>query len=112
MRLLALAMLIGLSAQGEPLSLSWQVTVNLDGTGQRQLTRDAFDHDSPMWSPDGRKIVFSSNKSGGESIYLIDGDGTNEERLTTDSKRYIHPAWSPGRNKGHTYCSTDDLRDE
>ncbi len=41
--------------------------INPDGTGREQLTRGAFHHLTPLWSPDGRKIVFVRMKPDNES---------------------------------------------
>ena len=83
-------------------------TMNVDGSGQTQITSDAVDHDSPAWSPDRRKIAYVAEKDGDESIYTINADGTGEQRITTDHGRYIHPNWSADSSK-IIYCSDDDL---
>jgi TolB protein len=48
-----------------------------------------------MWSPSGRHIVFSSNRSGKYGIYVMNADGTDVERLTSPDANYTSPAWSP-----------------
>lgn len=59
------------------------------GGGLRRLTTSQGTHDSegeesmPAWSPDGRTIVFVSNRDGNFELYRIDADGRNERRLTT-----------------------------
>jgi tol-pal system beta propeller repeat protein TolB len=69
----------------------WQLYVmRPDGTSMQQLTRDsvrfAFGH--PRWSPDGRAIVFHSNREGTKNLvsevelYVIGADGKNMRRLT------------------------------
>jgi dipeptidyl aminopeptidase/acylaminoacyl peptidase len=45
-------------------------TMNADGIGQTQITHDEVNHDSPSWSPDGRKMAFVSDKGGGEASDL------------------------------------------
>lgn len=49
---------------------------------------------TPVWSPDGSKLVFASDQDGDFDIYLRDVDGqiTN---LTQDSMNDLHPSWSP-----------------
>ncbi|OLC53074.1 MAG: hypothetical protein AUH92_06525 [Acidobacteria bacterium 13_1_40CM_4_69_4] len=46
-------------------------TQRLDGTGARRLTRHPADEAAPSASGDGRSIVFVSNRSGADRIYLI-----------------------------------------
>jgi Tol biopolymer transport system component len=59
-----------------------------DGTKLRRLTttrgtesRLGEEH-GPAWSPDGRTIVFVSNRAGNWELYAIRPDGTGERRLT------------------------------
>ncbi|MEP6596302.1 MAG: hypothetical protein ABJA71_10165 [Ginsengibacter sp.] len=49
----------------------------------------------PMFSPDGKKIVFESNRSGNFEIYTIHTDGSNIKQLTYDTAFDGTPAWSP-----------------
>jgi len=84
-------------------------TMNLDGTSQVQLTRDATDHDLPSWSPDGKKIAFVSDRTGHELIYVMNADGTGEQEPVSDPNAdSIHPQWSPDSTK-LIYCLDDDL---
>ena len=45
--------------------------MNADGTGLLRLTRDPAEDTQPAWSPDGKKIVFSSNRGGKFGIYEL-----------------------------------------
>jgi Tol biopolymer transport system component len=50
----------------------------------------------PAYSPDGRQIAFSSNRSGTHEIWLSNSDGTNQRQLTRlDSGGALRPQWSP-----------------
>ena len=49
----------------------------------------------PVWSPDGSRIAFWSNRDGGKEIYLMDADGSNVKRLTNNLSDDVNPTWSP-----------------
>src|SRR5690606_41142709 len=50
----------------------------------RALTNDNRDSFSPAWSPDGSAIVFVSNRSDDNDIYIMDANGEGETLLTGD----------------------------
>ena len=49
---------------------------------------------SPQYSPDGRKIAFSSERSGPSAVWVCDADGGNAAQLTTTGTSGS-PVWSP-----------------
>jgi imidazolonepropionase-like amidohydrolase/Tol biopolymer transport system component len=50
----------------------------------------------PRYSPDGKWIAFTSDRSGGDNIWLIDRDGKNPKQVTKESFRLPNsPAWTP-----------------
>ncbi len=74
--------------------------MNADGSGQRQITRLGGANFGPSWTPDGRRIVFSSNyknpRSGNFDLYMVDAaDGGNLEQITFDEHFDGFPMFSP-----------------
>ena len=47
------------------------------------------------WSPDGKQIVFVSNITGRNNLWLVSADGGWPTQLTVSDQRQSHPAWSP-----------------
>lgn len=56
-------------------------------------------YQSPVWSPDGKNIVFSADKDKNTDIYIINREGLGLKRLTDNSARDSYPAWSPDGKK-------------
>src|SRR4051794_38582342 len=48
----------------------------------------------PQWSPDGRHIVFESQRDGNSEIYTVNADGSTPVRLTHSPGRDAHPSYS------------------
>ena len=66
------------------------------GTATRLTSGMAMDL-QPVFSPDGRRILFVSDRSGNENLWTINADGTNPTPVTTDrgSFNFDNPEWSP-----------------
>ena len=69
--------------------------MDADGGNQRNITNDPNSDSSPSWSPDGKRIVFVSDRDGNYEIYVMDADGNNQQRLTDNDFYDTHPSWSP-----------------
>lgn len=69
--------------------------MNPDGTEQVRLTHNkAFDV-SPVWSPTGEQILFTSDRDGVRDLYLMDADGKNVKRVFGKSENRKSATWSP-----------------
>lgn len=70
-------------------------TMNTDGTDPKLIAggMDTFAHRAPDWSPDGQKILFDSNFTGGDQIYVIDKNGGTPALVQTGGGS--DAAWSP-----------------
>ena len=69
-------------------------TMNADGSLQTNITTNPAGDAQPSWSPDGRKIVFATNRDGNSEIYVMNADGSQPVRLTADGATDIFPCWS------------------
>src|SRR4026209_312009 len=65
--------------------------MQMDATGMKQLTNRASSSSAPRWSPDGKKIAFTT----GGQIWVMDADGDNMEQVTKISTGAAGPVWSP-----------------
>jgi Tol biopolymer transport system component/streptogramin lyase len=70
-------------------------SMNPDGSDQINLTNNPSQDRAPAWSPDGTKIVFSSDRYGAEDVFLMNADGSHQTRLTNHPADDFTPNWSP-----------------
>lgn len=55
---------------------------NIDGTVDAQLTDDPGDDSCPVYSPDGSRIAFCSDRGGTGALYTMNADGSGQTLLT------------------------------
>lgn len=73
--------------------------MNVDGSGQINLTNNSWNDEYPAVSPDGMKIAFVSWRDGNKEIYVMDVDGSNQTNITNHYEYDLDPAWSPDGSK-------------
>ncbi len=64
-----------------------------------QITSDNMNSTNPTWSPDGRKLAFSSSDGRNSDIWEYNFDTRNIDRLTENGGLDWYPAWSPDGEK-------------
>src|SRR5688500_7097974 len=65
------------------------------GDATRITSGQAYDM-QPAFSPDGKRIVFISDRDGAENIWIANADGTKPRAITTTEREsYMSPAWAP-----------------
>jgi Tol biopolymer transport system component/predicted Ser/Thr protein kinase len=73
-------------------------TVDLARSVPTKLTFARGYNYAPIWSPDGRRIAFTSDRDGGESIYVKLSSGSGgTEKMPTEKALFQQPSdWAPG----------------
>ena len=61
----------------------------------RRLTDSPAQDIRPRLSPDGSRIVFTSNRDGNYEIYLMQSDGSHVVRLTNHPEQDDYAIWTP-----------------
>jgi dipeptidyl aminopeptidase/acylaminoacyl peptidase len=69
----------------------------IDAAGQRlrQLTDGAWSDSAPVWSPDGKRIAFLSNRSGSTQLHVMWADTRETLQLTRLERAPGGITWSP-----------------
>jgi Tol biopolymer transport system component len=96
----------GPEPEGVIVFVSWRdgnreiYSINVDGSDPKNLTNDPGIDENPDVSPDGKQVVWASDR-GGERLHLwvMNIDGSNQRQLTFDSGGDNSPRWSPDGKK-------------
>jgi TolB protein len=70
-------------------------TMDLRNRTTTRLTDSNAIDTSPSYSPDGRQVVFTSDRGGRAQIYRMNADGTDTQRISFGDGSYSTPVWSP-----------------
>jgi len=81
--------------QGAPSTDLYIINKDGDVGSVVRLTGDPAHDDSPSWSPDGTQLVYQSDQSGNNDLWIINTDGNDPIQLTSDEYNDHYPDWSP-----------------
>ncbi|HSU26846.1 MAG TPA: hypothetical protein VLJ68_00570, partial [Chitinophagaceae bacterium] len=67
------------------------------GGGEARLLKGGLAFEvQPRFSPDGSRILFTSDAGGGDNIWMMNRDGSNPKQITKESFRLLNnAAWTP-----------------
>ena len=69
--------------------------IDLATGARRQLTTSLAIDTAPSFSPDGRNIVFESDRGGRKQLYVVPATGGRPARISRAQGQYGTPVWSP-----------------
>lgn len=91
-----------ISPDGKRIAFSYKgdiYTVPFSGGKAQKITSgDAYEA-SPVWSPDGRKIAYTSDRNKGVDLYIMEADGSAPLRLTYNSAAETPYVFTPDGNE-------------
>ena len=74
-------------------------TMPIGGGKAEPLTRGMAIDAQPRFSPDGRRVVFTSDRKGGEGVWILSVDGSDTVQVTRGKNdKYDSPEWTPDGN--------------
>ena len=93
---------VRISPDGKQIAFSYKgdiYTVNTQGGTARRITDGSSYESNPVWSPDGSRIAFASDRNGGRDVYIVSSLGGAPARLTFNSAKQTPEAFTPdGKN--------------
>lgn len=71
-------------------------TLPINGGTPKRITEGLSWDVQPRFSPDGSRIAFTSDRGGGDNIWVMNPDGTDKRQVTKEDFRLVNqPSWSP-----------------
>ncbi|MDJ0841327.1 MAG: hypothetical protein QNK37_32755 [Acidobacteriota bacterium] len=80
---------------------------DVDGSNVTRLTRNEREDSLPAWSPDGKRLLYNSARSGQYHVHVIGADGSGDRPLTSGDHNNWGPNWAPD-GKSFTFVSKRD----
>ncbi len=108
-RIVIVALLVSLAPSAAPAATNGRIafvagaeantqevwTIAPDGSDPVQLTNDDVYDDDVAYSPDGTKLVFTSDRDGDSDIWIMDADGSSPMQIVDHRGADAEPTWSP-----------------
>jgi Tol biopolymer transport system component len=91
---------------------SWEIVEFGNQKETFRVTKHKDQDMEPTWSPDGKKIAWSSSRDGNFEIYSMDANGENQKRLTNDPDDDKNPAWQTKSGQKIAFSATRDFNNE
>jgi tricorn protease len=88
-----------LSADGKTMAIAvrgelWTIPTDKGGDATR-MTKTAAQEASPVWSPDGLKLAYATDRAGSLDVYLMDVKTKAETAIAADAANDVNPHFSP-----------------
>jgi Tol biopolymer transport system component len=104
-----------LSPDGATLVISWGGdlwSAPSAGGAARPLTTDSAREREPNFSPDGKRLAYSSDRDGSFQIYVMDSDGGAAQQITFHTAGYSLVEWFPDGKSFLAISSRDNYWDD
>lgn len=83
------------------------------GGEAKRITSEGTRNERPRWSPDGKRVAFTSNRSGSAQVWIMEADGAKARQVTNLSTEAAGVLYSPdGKNLVFTSSVYPDCKDE
>ena len=90
-----------ISPDGQQIAFTYKgniYKVSANGGEAVRLTAQPSYESKPVWSPDGTKIAFASDRNGGSDVYIMSANGGTPTRLTFNGAKETPEAFTPDGN--------------
>lgn len=103
-----------ISPNGETIAFTYKgdiYTVPVSGGKATQLTTHPAHDTRPVWSPDGNRIAFASDRNGNFDVFIMDKDGGVPKQLTTHSTNEYPETFSSNNEILYSASIQQDAKD-